>query len=168
MSYFFDGLLYLTFFVAMPLFIIELIHFPAWVKKIDITKNKKNKPLDRYLEKRFLLLEGRIALTVILCAAVSILSLLLGSFPKEIEEPGFLLFLPIMLMCVITGLAGVFLGQYFLNTARKNDIFKKTDHYRTIFVRTRSQYGMGVLIGFYLGLIVAFPLMHLLFMLNLI
>ena len=168
MERFFDVLLYVSFFVTIPLFVIELVRFPVWVRKIDVTKNKKGKPLERYLENRFLLLEGRIALTVVLCAAVSILSFLLGSFPKEIEQPGFLLFLPIVLMLVITGLGGICLGQYFLNVARKDEIFKKTNHYPTIFVRTRSQIGTGLLIGFYLSLIVCFPLMHLFFILNLI
>ena len=167
MERFFDVLLYVSFFVTIPLFVIELVRFPVWVRKIDVTKNKKGKPLERYLENRFLLLEGRIALTVVLCAAVSILSFLLGSFPKEFEQPGFLLFLPIVLMLVITGLGGVFLGQYFLNTARKAEIFKKTDHYLTI-LRPRAVLGMGLLIGFYLSLVVCFPLMHLLFTLNLI
>ena len=168
MERFFDVLLYVVFFVAIPLFVIELVRFPVWVRKIDVTKNKKGKPLERYLENRFFLLEGRIALTVVLCAAVSILSFLLGSFPKEFEQPGFLLFLPIVLMLVITGLGGVFLGQYFLNIARKNGIFKKTDHYPSIFVRPRAELGMGLLIGFYLSLVVCFPLMHLFFTLNLI
>ncbi len=168
MERFFDVLLYVVFFVAIPLFVIELVRFPVWVRKIDGTKNKKGKPLERYLENRFLLLEGRIALTVVLCAAVSILSFLLGSFPKEFEQPGFLLFLPIVLMLVITGLGGICLGQYFFNVARKDEIFRKTNHYPTIFVRTRAVLGMGLLIGFYLSLIVCFPLMHLFFTLNLI
>ncbi len=165
---FFDVLLYVAFFVTVPIFVIDLVRFPAWVREIDVTKNKKGKPLDRYLENRFLLLEGRIALTVVLCAAVSILSLLLGSFPREIENPGFLLFLPVLLMVVMTGFGGVFLGQFFLNTAIKNNIFKKTNHYPTILARNRSQFGMGVLIGFYLSLVVGFPLLHLFFTLNLI
>ena len=167
MERFFDVLLYVVFFVAVSLFVIELVRFPVWVRKIDVTKNKKGKPLERYLENRFLLLEGRIALTVVLCAAVSILSFLLGSFPKEIEQPGFLLFLPIVLMLVITGLGGICLGQYFFNVARKDEIFKKTDHYLTI-LRPRAVLGMGLLIGFYLSLIVCFPLMHLFFTLNFI
>lgn len=168
MNHIFDALLYVVFFVAILLFVIELVRFPVWVRKIDVTKNKKGKPLERYLENRFLLLEGRIALTVVLCAAVSILSFLLGSFPKEFEQPGILLLLPLMLMLVITGLGGVFLGQYFFNIAKKDEIFKKTNHYPTIFVRNRSQLGMGLLISFYLSLIVEFPLMNLLFLLNLI
>ena len=167
MERFFDVLLYVVFFVAVSLFVIELVRFPVWVRKIDVTKNKKGKPLERYLENRFLLLEGRIALTVVLCAAVSILSFLLGSFPKEFEQPGFLLFLPIVLMLVITGLGGICLGQYFFNVARKDEIFKKTDHYLTI-LRPRAVLGMGLLIGFYLSLIVCFPLMHLFFTLNFI
>ena len=92
MSSFFDVVLYLTFFVAISLFVIELNRFPAWAGKIDVTKNKKNLPLERYLENRFLLLEGRIVLTVVLCSTVSVVSLLFGSFPREIENPGILLF----------------------------------------------------------------------------
>lgn len=168
MSSFFDVVLYLTFFVAISLFVIELNRFPAWAEKIDVTKNKKNLPLERYLENRFLLLEGRIVLTVVLCATVSVVSLLFGSFPREIENPGFLLFIPLIIWLIGTGLGGVFLGQYFLNTARRNEIFRKTDHYPTIFVQTRSQYGMGLIISFYLSLIASFSLMHLLFMCNLI
>ncbi len=167
MERFFDVLLYVSFFVTIPLFVVELVRFPVWVRKIDVTKNKKGKPLERYLENRFLLLEGRIALTVVLCAAVSILSFLLGSFPKEFEQPGFLLFLPIVLMLVITGLGGICLGQYFFNVARKDEIFRKTDHYLTI-LRPRAVLGMGLLIGFYLSLVVCFPLMHLFFTLNFI
>lgn len=168
MNNFYDVLLYVSFFIAIFLFIVELIYFPVWVRKIDMAKNKKEKPIERYLENRFLLLEGRIALTVVLCAIVSIVSLLFGSFPKNIENPGFLLFIPLIIWLIGTGLGGVFLGQYFLNIARRNEIFKKTDYYPTIFVRNRSQYGMGLIISFYLCGIVSVTLMHLFFMFNLI
>lgn len=165
---FFDVLLYIVLFVSIPLFVAELIQFPVWVGKIDVTKNKKGKPTERYLENKFALLEGRIVLTVILCVAISIISILFSSFPREIENPGFLLFIPLLVLFVGTGLGGIVLGQYFLNTARKNGIFKKINHFPTIFVRSRSQYGIGVIICFYLGCIVDFALMHLLFILHLI
>lgn len=168
MNKFFDILLYITFFVSIPLFVVELVRFPVWVGKIDFTKNKKGKPMERYLENRYLLLEGRIILTVILCFASSVISMLFGSFPREIENPGFLLFIPVLIWILGTGLGGVFLGQYFLNTARRNDIFKNTNHLRTIFVRNRAQFGVGVLIGFYFFGIIAFTVMHFLFILNLI
>ncbi len=168
MDRFFDALIYLAFFVGVPLFIVELIRFPAWVGKIDVTKNKRGKPVERYLENAFFLIEGRIILTVVLCAAVSIISLLLGSFPKKIETPGPLISIPILLMFILPWVAGISLGKYFLNTARKYEIFKKTDQVWTAAVRVRAQYGVGVFIGFYFGLVVGFPLLHLLLLLHLI
>ena len=41
MNHFFDILLYINFFVAIPFFIIEIIRFPVWAEKIDITKTKR-------------------------------------------------------------------------------------------------------------------------------
>ena len=58
--------------------------------------------------------------------------------------------------------------NYFFKTAKKSEIFKKTNSLGDIYVRQRSQTGMGVLICFYLSIIVAFPVMHLLFLLNFI
>ncbi len=168
MDRFFDILLYLNFFVAVPVFIIEISRFPVWAEGIDLTKNKKGKPPERYLKNQYLLLELRIALTVILFAAVSIVSLLFSSFPREIEEPGLLIALPILIMLLGTGLGGFFLGNYFYKTAKRREIFKKTGSLGDIYVRERSQMGMGVLICFYLSIIVAFPIMHLFFLLNLI
>ncbi len=164
----FDILLYLTFFVAVPVFIIEIIRFPIWTERIDLTKNKKGKPTERYLENKYVLLELRIALTVILFAAVSVVSLLFSSFPREIEEPGLFISLPILIMLLGTGLGGFFLGNYFYKTAKKSEIFKKTGSLGVIYVRQRYQMGMGVLICFYLSIIVAFPVMHLFFLLHLI
>ena len=168
MNRFFDILLYLDFFIAIPFFAMELFRFPAWVEKIDITKNKKGKPTERYLENRYVMLELRIVLTVVLFAAVSIVSLLLGSFPREIEAPGFLIALPILMMILGTGLGGFFLGNYFYKTAKRSEIFRKATSLSDIYVRSRSQLGMGVLICFYLSIVVAFPVMHLLFLLNFI
>jgi hypothetical protein len=71
-------------------------------------------------------------------------------------------------MLIGTGLSGVFLGQYFLNTARKSKIYQKTNDLPTIFVHNRFQYAIGLIIGFFLSCIVAFAIMLLLFMLNLI
>ena len=168
MNRFFDILLYINFFVAILFFIIEIIRFPVWVEKIDLTKNKNGKPTERYLENKYVLLELRIALTVILFAAVSIISLLFGSFPREIEEPGPLISLPILIMLLGTGLGGIFLGNYFYKTAKKSEIFKKMSSFGVIYVRQRYQMGMGVLICFFLSIIVAFPIMDLFFLLNLI
>ena len=168
MKHFFDVLLYLTFFVTIFLFIKELLYFPVWVAKIDITKNRKNKPLERYLEDEYLLLEGRIVLTVMLCATVCIVSLFLGSFPKEIENPHFLLFIPLAIWFIGTGVGGICLGQYFLNIAKRSEVYQRKSSYSTIFVRNRFHYGMGIIISFYLGCVVAFILMHLFFLLNLI
>lgn len=168
MNNFFDVLLYFTFFVTIFLFAMGLIYFPVKVANIDITKNRKNKPPERYLENKFVILEVRIALTTALCSAVSILCLSLGSFPKEIENPSFLLFVPLAIWFIVTGSGGVFLGQYFLNTAKKNKIYQKTNHYPTIFVRNRSYYSIGIIISFFLGCTVAFTLMHFFYLLNLI
>lgn len=167
MTKFFDVLLYVPFFVVIPLIVFELIRFPVWVGEINIAKNKKGKPIERFLENAFFMLEGRIILTVVLCAAVSIVSLLLGSFPKEIETPGLLISIPILLMFILPWGGGLFLGKYFLNIARKHDIFKKTDQVRATAVRVRAQYGVGAFIGFYFGIVVSFPLLHLMFILNL-
>ena len=168
MNRFFDILLYINFLPATPFFIIEIIRFPIWAEKIDIAKNKKGKPIERYLENKYVLLELRIALTGILFAAVSIVSLLFGSFPRKIENPGSFISLPILILLLGTGLGGFFLGDYFYKTAKKSEIFKKSDSLGDIYVRQRSQMGMGVLICFYLSIIVAFPVMHLFFLLNLI
>ena len=168
MNYFFDVLLYFTFIVTIFLFAMGLIYFPVKVANIDITKNRKNKPPEQYLENKFVILEVRIALTTALCSAVSILCLFLGSFPKEIENPGFLLFVPLAIWFIVTGSGGVFLGQYFLNTAKKSKIYQKTNHYPTIFVRNHSYYSIGVIISFFLGCTVAFTLMHFFYLLNLI
>ena len=168
MNRFFDILLYLNFFVAIPLFILEIICFPVWAEKIDITKNKNGKSIRRYLENKYVLLELRIALTVIFFAAVSIVSLLFSSFPREIENPGFLISLPILIMLLGTGFGGFFLGNYFHKTAKKREIYQQAATVHEVYVRNRSQMGMGVLICFYLSIIVAFPVMHLFFLLNLI
>ncbi len=168
MNRFFDILLYIDFFVAIPFFIIEIICFPAWVEQIDITKNKKGKPIKRYLENKYVLLELRIALTVILFAAVSIVSLLFSSFPREIENPGALISLPILILLLGTGFGGFFLGNYFHKTAKRMEIYQQAAAVHEIYVRNRAQMGMGVLICFYLSIVVAFPVMHLFFLLNLI
>ena len=168
MNRFFDVFLYINFFFAIPVFIIELIRFPVWVEKIDITKNIKGKPIERYLENKYFALEFKVVVTIVLFAAVSIVSILFSSFPREIENPGLLIFIPIMFWIVITGFGGILLGQYFYKTAKKNEIFSKTATIREIHVRHRAQLGIGVFICFYLGCIIAFPIMHMFFLLNLI
>ena len=121
----FDILLYLDLFIAVPVFVLELIRFPAWVERIDLNKNIEGKPIGRYLENRFVLVELRIVLTVVAFAAGSIVFMLLGSFPREIGSPKFLLFLPILLMVAGTGIGGVFLGNWFYKTAKRSEIFRE-------------------------------------------
>ncbi len=162
----FDILLYLDLFIAVPVFVLELIRFPAWVERIDLNKNIEGKPIGRYLENRFVLVELRIVLTVVAFAAGSIVFMLLGSFPREIGSPKFLLFLPILLMVAGTGIGGVFLGNWFYKTAKRSEIFREAASAHEIFVRSRSQLGMGIFICFYLSIVAAFPMMHLFFLLN--
>ena len=168
MELFFDILLYISFFVSIPLFIIGVERFPKWVAKIDPAKCKSGKRVDRYLEKQFILQECKIFLMVLPCTAVSVVSLLNGSMPNEFEEVGPLFGIPILLEIAFTGFGCVWLGDYFLKNARKYGIYQKTNHFPTIHVRNRAAYGMGVLACFYLGFIIMCTMMHLFYILGVI
>lgn len=62
MELFFDILLYISFFVSIPLFIMGVKRFPSWVAKIDPAKCKSGKRVARYLENQFYLQYGKIVL----------------------------------------------------------------------------------------------------------
>ena len=53
MKLFFDVLLYIDCLVLFLLLIKELIRFPVRVEKIDLQRNRKNKPLERYMENSY-------------------------------------------------------------------------------------------------------------------
>lgn len=168
MELFFDILLYISFFVSIPLFIIGVERFPKWVAKIDPAKCKSGKRVDRYLENQFCLQYCKILLMVLPCAAVSFVSILHGSMPKEQEEVGPLLCVPVLLWFIIFGFGGFGLGDYFLKIAKKFGIFQKATDYMTARTNVRGITGMGVLACFYLGLIIMFTMIHLFFILGVI
>lgn len=168
MELFFDILLYVSFFVAIPLFIIGVKRFPSWVAKIDPAKCKSGKRVDRYLENQFILQEGKIFLMVLLCAAVSIVSILHGSMPNELEEVGPLFGIPILLDIAFSFIGGFWLGDYFLKIAKKFGIFQKATDYMTARTNVMGLGGMGVLICFYLSLVTMFAMIHLFYILGVI
>ena len=161
MELFFDILLYISFFVSIPLFIIGVKRFPSWVAKIDPAKCKSGKPIERYLEGRLLLQEGKIALMVLPCAAVSILSTLLGSTQQMGGDDGSLFGILLLLDFIISVVGGLFLGRYFLKTAMKFGVYQKTNNSATASVRTIGNLGIGMLICFYFSGIMMFTLWHL-------
>ncbi len=168
MELFFDILLYISFFVSIPLFIIGVERFPSWVANIDPAKCKSGKRVDRYLENQFILQEGKIFLMVLSCAAVSIVSILHGSMPNEQEEVGLLLGVPVLLMFIIFGFGGLWLSDYFLKIAKKFGILKKATDYMTARTNVMGLGGMGVLICFYLSLVTMFAMIHLFYILGVI
>lgn len=168
MELFFDILLYTSFFVSIPLFIIGVERFPRWVANIDPTKCKSGKRVDRYLENQFCLQYCKILLMVLPCTAVSVVSLLNGSMPNELEEVGPLFGIPILLDIAFSFIGGFWLGDYFLKIAKKFGIFQKATDYMTARTNLRGITGMGVLACFYLGLIIMFAMIHLFYTLGVI
>lgn len=168
MELFFDILLYISFFVSIPLFIIGVERFPKWIAKIDPAKCKSGKRVDRYLENQFCLQYCKILLMVLPCAAVSVVSLLNGSMPNELEEVGLLLGVPVLLDFVFSFIGGMFLGEYFLATAYKYGIYQKPTDYMTARTRVMGTNGMGVFVCFYLSLIMMFAMIHLFYTLGVI
>lgn len=168
MELFFDILLYISFFVSIPLFIIGVKRFPKWIAKIDPAKCKSGKRVDRYLENQFYLQYGKIVLMILPCAAVSVVSLLNGSMPNELEEVGPLLGVPVLLDFIFSFIGGMFLGKYFLATAYKYGIYQKPTDYLTARSRVMGANGMGVFVCFYLSLIMMFAMIHLFYTLGVI
>lgn len=138
MELFFDILLYVSFFVSISLFIIGVERFPKWVASIDPAKCKSNKPLEEYLGNQLLLREGKFALMFLF---------------------------PVLLVFIITGFGGLCLGNYFVKTASKCEVFQKTKNYGA-FIHNRGYWGMGMLICFYFSLIIFFTLWHLFYILG--
>lgn len=167
MELFFDILLYVCFFVSIPLFIIGVERFPRWVANIDPTKCKSGKRVDCYLENQFILQECKIFLMVLPCIAVNILSFQLGSMSKTGDEIGILFLFPVLLVFIITGFGGLCLGNYFVKTASKCEVFQKTKNHGA-FIHNRGYWGMGMLICFYFSLIIFFTLCHLFYILGVI
>ena len=168
MKLFFDVLLYIDCLVLFLLLIKELIRFPVRVEKIDLQRNRKNKPLERYMENSFLRLEIILILKFLIAFFIALLAFFLGRTPKKFENPGFVFFIPVLLLLIGTGIGGVLLGEYFSRVARKNNIFQKTNSFSTGYVRSRSQFGIGVIISFYFFLVVFFTLTNLFFVIGLI
>lgn len=167
MELFFDILLYVSFFVSIPLFIIGVKRFPSWVAKNDPAKCKSGKPIERYLGNQLLLQEGKFSLMVLPCTAVNFLSIQLGSMPKESGEIGILFLLPVLLVFIITGFGGLCLGDYFVKTASKCEVFQKAKNHGA-FIHNRAYWGTGILICFYFSLIIFFTLWHLFYILGVI
>lgn len=167
MKLFFDILLYVSFFVSIPLFIIGVGRFPKWVASIDPTKCKSNKPLEEYLGNQLLLREGKFALMVLPCAAVNFLSIQLGSIPREGGEIGLLFLFPFFFSYILFGFGGLCLGDYFVKTASKCEVFQKTKNHGA-FIHNRAYWGTGILICFYFSLIIFFTLCHLFYILGVI
>lgn len=167
MELFFDILLYVCFFVSIPLFIIGVERFPKWVASIDPAKCKSGKPIEQYLGNQLLLQEGKISLMVLPCTAVNILSFQLGSMSKTGDEIGILFLFPVLLVFIITGFGGLCLGNYFVKTASKCEVFQKTKNHGA-FIHNRGYWGMGMLICFYFSLIIFFTLCHLFYILGVI
>ena len=167
MELFFDILLYISFFVSIPLFIIGVKRFPSWVAKIDPAKCKSGKPIEQYLGNQLLLREGKFALMVLPCTAVNFLSIQLGSMPKEGGEIGILFLFPVLLVFIITGFGGLCLGDYFVKTASKCEVFQKTKNHGA-FIHNRAYWGTGILICFYFSLIIFSTLLHLFYILGVI
>ena len=169
MELFFEILLYISFFVSIPLFIIGVERFPSWVAKIDPAKCKSGKRVDRYLEKQLFFREGRIALTAMLCTGIDVISMQFGSFPKEeIDDPYSLMAIPALLVLIIPVIGGIILGNYFFDTACKYGIYQKTTDFRTAYARTTGEKSVGIFICFYLIFILMFTIMHLFYILGLI
>ena len=168
MELFFDILLYISFFVSIPLFIIGVERFPKWIAKIDPAKCKSGKRVDRYLENQFCLQYCKILLTVLPCTAVSVVSLLNGSMPNEFEEVGPLFGIPILLDIAFSFIGGFWLGDYFLKIAKKFGIFQKPTDYLTARSRVMGANGMGFLVCFYLSAIMMFAMIHLFYILGVI
>lgn len=102
------------------------------------------------------------------CAAVSVVSLLNGSMPNELEEVGLLLGVPVLLDFIFSFIGGMFLGKYFLATAYKYGIYQKPTDYLTARSRVMGANGMGVFVCFYLSLIMMFAMIHLFYTLGVI
>ena len=167
MKLFFDILLYVSFFVSIPLFIIGVKRFPNWVASIDPAKCKSNKPLEEYLGNQLLLREGKFALMVLPCAAVNILSIQLGSMPKEDGEIGLLFLFPFFFSYILFGFGGLWLGDYFVKAASKCEVFQKAKNHGA-FIHDKVYWGTGLLICFYFSLIIFFTFWHLFYVLGVI
>ena len=167
MKLFFDILLYVSFFVSIPLFIIGVERFPSWVAKIDPAKCKSGKRVDRYLEKQLFFRESRIALTAMLCTGIDVISMQFGSFPKEIDDPYSVILIPVFLVFIIPVIGGIILGNYFFDTACKYGIYQKKTDFRTAYARTTGEKSVGVFICLYLSFILMFTMMHLFYILGL-
>lgn len=120
------------------------------------------------MENSFVFLELRLIIIVLVSFFIALLCFFLGSTPKELENPGLLLFIPVLISLVGTGAGSVLLGEYFNRIARKNNIFRKTSEPRAAYVRSRAQFGVGAIISFYFFLIIFFALTDLFFIAGLI
>ena len=105
---------------------------------------------------------------VLPCTAVSVVSLLNGSMPNELEEVGLLLGVPVLLDFIFSFIGCMLLGKYFLDTAYKYGIFQKPTDYMTARTRVMGTEGMGFLVCFYLSAIMMFAMIHLFYILGVI
>lgn len=159
----FDVLLCMDCLLMIFVFIGALVNFPRWVQKIDMRGNKKNQPLEHYSEKIFFRMEIRLIIIVLIAFFIALFFFFFGSTPKKIEEPGFGLFIPVLILLIGTGMGAVFLGEYFTRIAKNNNLFQKTNRLRSVYVRSRAQFGIGAVISFYFFLVIFFALTDLFF-----
>lgn len=168
MKKFFDILLYVSCATMTFTLIMTLKRFSFWVKKIDPSKNKTKKTSERYKADSIVRLEAKIFVIVLAYFIVALCAFFFGRTPKELENPGCIFLIPVLILLIGTGIGGVLLGKYFIYIGKKHDIFQKTNEFSTAYVRTRSQFAMGLIISFYFFLSIFFMLVNLFFITGLL
>lgn len=161
MKIFFDILLYITCISTIIYFTMALRSFPRRVANIDTANNKKGKPLAKFMSDSLVKIELKTALPIIIFFAVTLVSYFCGSAPKSSEKPNDIIIIFIVLIVIMMFLGGMALGGYFLNIARKYNIYRKDDDFINQRVIVGGQFGVGVLITFYFSLILIFTFSHL-------
>ena len=155
MKIFFDILTCLSCAAMLVVLPIEIARFPSKVRQIDLSKNKKNKPVQEYVEHAFLMLELRLVGITLVFFAVAFVGFLFGSIPKDCSLDITTMVPYIVHFCVAI-VSTLFLSLYFLRISR--NVYRKPKDAFTAISNGRAQRGIGVLIGFYANVVIMFAI----------
>ena len=166
MKIFFDVLTFLSCAAMLVVLPIEIARFPSKVRQIDFSKNKKNKPIQDYLEDSVLMLEVKLIGITLIFLAVAFIGFLFGSVPKSgSDEPAIAdtdtdtgIPVPLIINAVIFIVSLVFLSWYFRFVSSKVIYTEKSDDCLKVRANIKGQHGVGIIIAVIANMVIHFAM----------